>query len=249
VRAELSGFPPAEAPDVAAGTLDLRIPIAAGAVLSGKVVRASGATGPYTIWAQPARTAAPALDRPLHPVADRWVDAADGTFELADLPPGRYDLVALGVDGASGSLPGIAVRAGEKRQGLRLELGAGAAITGRLVDLDSRAPLPGAPVHATVEGRTIEGTTDGKGTFRLEGLARGVPGDLRVGPEERRRDPGDRRPQRHQCRYGGGGDPGGGSTGDASLGRRAFGRPASAAGADRSDVTTELPGPPCSAIR
>jgi hypothetical protein len=180
VQAELSGFPPVQVPDVAGGTLDLRISIAAGAVLSGKVVRTSGATGPYTIWAQPARAAVPALDRPLHPVADRWVDAPDGTFELGDLPPGRYDLVALAIDGASGSLPGLAVRAGEKRQGLRLELGGGAALTGRLVDLDSRAPLPGAALRAIAEGRTLEGTTDTRGTFRLEGLARGVPGDLRV---------------------------------------------------------------------
>jgi S1-C subfamily serine protease len=181
VHAEQPGFPPAEIDDVAAGTVDLRIQIAAGAVLAGKVVRASGATGPYTIWAQPARgAAAPALDRRLAPVADRWVDAADGAFTLTDLPPGRYDLVALAVDGASGSLPGLAVRAGEKRQGLRVELGGGAAVTGRLVDLDSRAPLPGAPVRAVADGRTTEATTDAGGTFRLEGLARGVPGEVLV---------------------------------------------------------------------
>jgi protocatechuate 3,4-dioxygenase beta subunit len=180
VHAEQPGFPPVEVAEVAADTTDLRLQIAAGAVLAGKVVRTSGATGPYTIWAQPARAAVPSLDRPLSPVADRWVDAADGAFELGDLPPGRYDLVALGVDGASASLAGIAVRGGERRRDLRLELGGGPALTGRLVDLDSRAPLVDAPVRAECEGRTREAITDGKGSFRLEDLARGVPGELRV---------------------------------------------------------------------
>jgi S1-C subfamily serine protease len=48
------------------------------------------------------------------------------------------------------------------------------------VDLDSRAPLASAPVRAISEGRTQETSTDGKGSFRFEDLARGVPGELRV---------------------------------------------------------------------
>jgi S1-C subfamily serine protease len=86
--------------------------------------------------------------------------------------------VALTIAGDSGSLAGIAVRAGETRRNLTVEVGAGAALAGRLVDLDSRAPLAGAVVRATGEGRDREATTDGRGAFRIEGVARGVPGNL-----------------------------------------------------------------------
>ena len=188
VHAEHPGLPPADVPNVPAGTENLRVRMHAGATLSGRVARAAGSVGgaaapvgPFTVWAQPARPKDPSLaarDGALAPVAHQWIDGHKVQFELGDLAPGSYDLVALTLEGDSGSLAGVTVKAGEVQRDLIIELGAGAEASGRLVDLDTRAPLAGVAVRASCEGRTRQGATDAAGSFHLDGIARGVPCDL-----------------------------------------------------------------------
>jgi RNA polymerase sigma-70 factor (ECF subfamily) len=181
VHAAHPGLPPVEATGVAAGTEDLRIRIEAGGVLAGRVARADGGRlGAFTIWAQPAqpRDRAPALDERPAPVTHEWVQAGDGAFELGGLAPGVYDLAVATLDGDSGGLAGVALGAGQARRDLAVEVTTGITLVGRVVDIDSRAPLEGVLARAGSEGRKREARTDATGTFRLEGLMRGVPSHL-----------------------------------------------------------------------
>ena len=185
VRAQHPGLPTAEVPDVPAGTDNLRIRIERGGTLGGRVVHADGArVGPFSIFARPAapatRRGPPALADPPQPVAHRWVPAGDGAFEIGGLAPGAYDLVVTTLAGASGGLPAIPVRAGQARGDLTVEVNAGMTLVGRVVDVDTRAPLPRARVRASSERGSVEAETDAAGTFRLEGVMRGVRNGLQL---------------------------------------------------------------------
>jgi hypothetical protein len=181
VRAEHPGLPPAQVAGVAPGTMDVRVQMQKGATIVGQVVRPSGdAPGPFTVWAQVARgprdrePARVVLEGKAAPAAHQWLDGRDGRFELRELAPGRYDVVALTVSGASASAVGIVVEAGQTRRDVVLELGEGVTVTGRLVSLEDRSPLAGVTVRVSCEGHNQASKTDATGGFRVDAIARGV---------------------------------------------------------------------------
>jgi Carboxypeptidase regulatory-like domain len=118
---------------------------------------------------------------------------AEGRFSFTGIPAGRFTLsaskppyltVAFGqtVAGAGSGVP-IAVEDGQQISGLTLKLPRGGVIIGRVLDDRSR-PLPGAPI-VVMQYRTVRGEralqpiggaqprTDGRGVFRVFGLAAG----------------------------------------------------------------------------
>ncbi len=161
--------------DVPAGRTDVRLQLKRGALLAGAVEGAGRAAGACSVWAREVRPRRDDED-----TVYRAVCAAAGTFELRGLPPATYDLHATTLDGRSGSLAGLAVADGEQRRGLRLRVGSGISALGIAVDLESRKPIAGARIHATVEGNMLEATTDAQGRFRVENLPRGLSVDLQV---------------------------------------------------------------------
>jgi hypothetical protein len=174
LRADYPGLPGAAARQVAAGRTDVRIAFRRGAVLAGVVdgISPRGA-GLCSVWARP--RAAGEAEGP----EDRAVCGEGAAFELRGLAPGEYDLVAITLDGRSGGLPRVTLSEGQERRDLRVRLAGGVTLVGRIVDLESRAPVAGAQVAAEVEGTTIRATSDAAGRFRLEGVRRGLTAYLR----------------------------------------------------------------------
>ena len=105
---------------------------------------------------------------------------AGGTFELRGLKAGAHDVFASTIDGRSGGLPAIQLGEGQERRGLRVRVAGGLAAVGGVIDLESRRPIAGARVRATLEAATLEAVTDASGRFRLEEVPRGVLVDLEV---------------------------------------------------------------------
>jgi hypothetical protein len=69
-----------------------------------------------------------------------------GAFEILDVPPGRFWLVADAPGYAGGRSEEIVVAASDRRQGVEIRLVKGATIRGRVVD-SSGAPIAGAAVE------------------------------------------------------------------------------------------------------
>lgn len=106
---------------------------------------------------------------------------ANGDFELRDVPRGRWQLQAVGADGARGhtEIEVVAASSGD----IVIKLEPGASITGRVVDQDGKA-LRGAIVmaaattgsvrHVIKNGAVTSGqqiVTDSNGVFALRGLS------------------------------------------------------------------------------
>src|SRR3546814_14369444 len=85
-----------------------------------------------------------------------------GAYIVAGLPVGTYDVIAAAADGTVGSGE-ISVGAGDAT--LDLTLAPGEAVTGTVVDADTRAPVAGARITttATGPGRERKGGDAGKG--------------------------------------------------------------------------------------
>jgi protocatechuate 3,4-dioxygenase beta subunit len=99
-----------------------------------------------------------------------------GEFELGKLQAGTYILTAT----ANGRPPArsdeIELANGERVRGIRIELGAGATLVGRVLDADSGEPIEGARVWLdalTLTSRPPPSTTDADGQYRLEGVPEG----------------------------------------------------------------------------
>jgi hypothetical protein len=166
--------------EVPAGQRDVRLQLRRGAVLAGAVDGTAGRPAGFcSVWAR--RPAGPTTrddddgDRPA-----RAVCGPAGAFELRGLHPGAYDLYAATLDDRSGGLTGVRVSEGEERRGLRIRTAGGLTVTGAIVDLESRKPIPGARVRGTMEGTTVETQADGQGRFRLADVPRGVEVSLQV---------------------------------------------------------------------
>jgi len=110
---------------------------------------------------------------------DQRITAGDGAFEYRCLPPGRYLLAAEDEEGhlALAARHGLSLEAGSVIDGVRLVLGEGHGITGRVVD--SRG-LPAAQAPLWIydgEGRLLNPITatrtDDEGAFRTSPLPAG----------------------------------------------------------------------------
>lgn len=178
VTASAHGYQPARA-EVSGGAVDLRLQLATGARVAGRVVGPDGAPVPaFAIVVS--RQRSPLVE---DTVAQASVFDADGRFEVGGLPPGDY-LVRAAAYGYPPSEPvaAAAVEPPAAPTEVELPLTAGGTLTGTVVDADTKAPLGAAKVLA--EGRVGGGTsaqpvesvaiTDDAGRFELRGLAPGA---------------------------------------------------------------------------
>lgn len=77
-----------------------------------------------------------------------------GAFRMKELPPGTYTLI---VDSSAGSarVEGIELAPGEHQTDLLITLTARVTVRGRLIDIDTREPVPGMSVAITARGTTM----------------------------------------------------------------------------------------------
>ena len=97
---------------------------------------------------QPVREAFVSLSG--HPGPPQTTGAA-GTFEIDNLPPGRYSLDVEHREYPQGRSRSIAIKAGEQAAPINVELVPFAAVSGRVLDEDSD-PLPACSVHLQSAG-------------------------------------------------------------------------------------------------
>jgi hypothetical protein len=99
-----------------------------------------------------------------------------GAFFIGRLAPGAYELTVTTADGQGGLLP-VTVTAGEKKEGLAILIDDGVKLVGRVVDLDTGAPLEGVAVMIASATNRLNAMTGKDGSFTLAGLS---PGRSRV---------------------------------------------------------------------
>ncbi|MHB1844640.1 MAG: carboxypeptidase regulatory-like domain-containing protein, partial [Deltaproteobacteria bacterium] len=163
----------AELRGVAAGSRDLRLSLAVGAV-SGWVESPDGAgITDFTVAAEPEL---PGKGRP----RSAHVFDARGEFKLV-LAPGSYVLRANAPGYAEAKLNGVAVTRGEPTSGLHVKLNPSGTIEGLVLDASTGAPLVGIHVavdrgHAWAVGRAASGavaTSGLDGSFVLRDVSPG----------------------------------------------------------------------------
>jgi membrane-associated protease RseP (regulator of RpoE activity) len=103
----------------------------------------------------------------------RTVNSPGGAFEVNGLQPGKYDVLVTTLDGGAGRLAAMSLRAGEVRRGLRVNVGAGLRLKGRVVDAETGKPIPGIGVGMTRTRDHVLTRTDADGAFAIDRL---VPG-------------------------------------------------------------------------
>ncbi|HVG57273.1 MAG TPA: carboxypeptidase-like regulatory domain-containing protein [Hyalangium sp.] len=167
IEARAPGYAPAvlpSAPVPFGGRITLMLK--PGGQLEGVVLRADG---------QPAAGAEVLADNWQHGATVRTDSAGQFSFEL---PPGSYTVSARSGEEA-GVLKGVAVAVGQLVQGVRVQLGAGARITGKVVRKDG-SPVLGARVETCLielgcddltQHRQVFAGTDESGAFSLAPLA------------------------------------------------------------------------------
>ena len=155
VSAERRGHIRVVVSGVRAGERNLKIVLPAGGSISGRVVLANGepATDFFLFYR--------VLPRHPHSFGGAWLEntasegaaisSLDGSFRLEGLHAGTYDLLARTARG-SAMQKGIALAAGEKREGIVLALAEGGSISGHIVDALKGDPIAGALVRVTFSG-------------------------------------------------------------------------------------------------
>ncbi|MCC6526864.1 MAG: carboxypeptidase regulatory-like domain-containing protein [Polyangiaceae bacterium] len=127
----------------------------------------------------PVTTFTVGVDRGPSRAGDRLVvEDAAGRFELASLAAGRYHIAAAAPGRPPVVTGALELAPGEKLYGVRIVLGAGAVLRGRVLDADGRRPIEGARID--VEGlgalaahHPVSATSDASGGFSLDGVAPG----------------------------------------------------------------------------
>jgi protocatechuate 3,4-dioxygenase beta subunit len=157
---------------VAAGSTGIELTIVDTGQLAGKVVLASGGS--------PDRFDISVVDlaQGLRHGDDFF--RTDGSFVIRELPPGNYKVQATAPAGSAEIE--VVLAAGQSIDDLNIELADNITIEGRIVDAETRAPIPGMEVRFSAAGggfsfmreaREQERVSDADGRFRVEGVKEG----------------------------------------------------------------------------
>jgi len=169
VRAYRKGGGEANADQVKVGTRDLALQIGAGGSITGTLAARNAPVERFELSVRQAKTSFYRGELFFH---------AGGVFTLRDLPAGTYAVRAETPEGAATAE--ITLAEGEQRTGLALTLTLRGDVDGRLVDLDSGAPVAG--MRLAVEGSSAatlmtggagDSTSGADGRFHLEGVLAG----------------------------------------------------------------------------
>ena len=119
---------------------------------------------------------------------DRSFQSQDGTFELPDIPPGKWTIRASAAGYRTGETSGVDVGEGETKEGLVITLRKGGSLAGRVLDPAKGTGVPNATVSwrasgdggggpmafmGRMGGGNTSTTTDADGRFRFDGLPTG----------------------------------------------------------------------------
>ncbi|HEV8232674.1 MAG TPA: carboxypeptidase regulatory-like domain-containing protein [Thermoanaerobaculia bacterium] len=122
--------------------------------------------------------------------SEKAFQSTDGSFELADVPPGKWIVRASSLGYRPAEVSGIEVGEGETKEGVVVSLKKGGVVTGRVLDPrrgtgvanasvtwsegSSAGMGPGMAALARLDGGTQPAvTTDADGRFRFDGLPSG----------------------------------------------------------------------------
>jgi hypothetical protein len=106
-------------------------------------------------------------------VTDERFYETDGRYRIANVPPGSYVLTAS--DGESDAKAPVNVVEAQVSQ-LDVSLDGGLTLTGRILDVVSKRPIPDLKTSVAVKGGfgTHQGTTDADGRFAIAGIPAGA---------------------------------------------------------------------------
>lgn len=142
IRAYREGGGEAVLEGVAVGSSDAVLTIAETGRVAGKVTLASGgAPDRFTVKLRDRSTG---LDR-----SDDFFRTA-GKFSLRELPPGKYEVTVSAREGSAQTE--VVLESGQAVDDLVIELSNKVTVKGRLVDADTRAPIPG--MRVSVQARS-----------------------------------------------------------------------------------------------
>ncbi len=122
--------------------------------------------------------------------SEKTFQSADGTFELTDVPAGKWKVVASAPGYRPADAAGIEIGEGETKEGVVLSLKKGASVSGRVLDPRRGTGVPNASVSwsegsgapgfgpaaaaiARLSGGGTAVSTDADGRYRLDGLSTG----------------------------------------------------------------------------
>ena len=168
VTASHAGFPNASVAHIAADSSDVRVQLKSEAILEGVAVTADGkpiADYALTLFASGAGMMLASNQLAVHD--------ASGAFTLKGLAGGTFDLLAATADNRSGRLIGVVLGDGEHKAGLRIVIGQGTRLRGRVVEYGTGMPIPSAEVTILSVGTPISTSTDASGAFAVDGLPPG----------------------------------------------------------------------------
>lgn len=161
---------------VAAGSTGIVLTLVDTGQLAGKVVLASGGS--------PDRFEITVVDQAQ---GLRYGDdffRTQGSFVIRELPPGNYEITAKAGEGSAAT--NVVLAAGQSIEDLDIELTSKVTVEGRLVDADTRAPVPGMEIVISARSGGFgfnrgsgkqEHVSDADGRFRVENV---MVGKMRV---------------------------------------------------------------------
>jgi protocatechuate 3,4-dioxygenase beta subunit len=150
--------------DVAAGNEGLVVDLDPGLRIVGRVTLEDGTPAPQG-WVNVSRVSTDG--KPVEQPANGWSQIAEGGFEVIGLPPGTYD-VNVQVQNAGSKR----VRAEAGGAELKIVVGAGAKVTGRVV-LEDGSAASGVWVNAHNDQGGQGAVTDTEGRYTIAGLEAG----------------------------------------------------------------------------
>ena len=158
---------------VAAGSTGIDVTIVGTSQLSGKVVLAGGGGSPERFQVM-------IVDRSKGLARSDDFFRTEGKFTLRELVPGKYEVHASGAEGTVETE--VVITAGQSIDDLTLELIGKVTVQGRLVDAETRAPVPDMDVRISGAGGSFSGNpnaaqlehvSDAEGRFRVDGVSVG----------------------------------------------------------------------------
>ncbi len=183
LRASRKGGGEANVDGVKVGTRDLALKLGDGGSIAGTLMSRGAPVERFTVNVHQAQTSFSRMELFFH---------AQGAFALHDLPAGTYEVEAETPDGTASTE--VTLAEGEQKSGIALTLALRGDVNGRLVELESGAPIAGVQLRvdgsssaSLMTGDSRNNVSGPDGRFHLEDV---LPGKwsltaMLVGPELR----------------------------------------------------------------
>jgi hypothetical protein len=151
------------------GERDVTIQLKAQSILRGVVIDDRGVVSAFRLQVVPSKlNDQEMVGRFLMAERPPLATNSNGQFEVTGLSVGTYDVIVETDDKRGGRLSGVSLREGEVRDGIRISVGEGGRITGKVVDYVSGEPVATASVLGRLgDPRTV---VRADGTFEISGL-------------------------------------------------------------------------------